>query len=374
MRVLFLSVTAGYGHIQAAKGVMDDLKERKIECTMLDTFEYINPFLSESIAKGYLISTKFTPAVYGMFYNAADKYEYEAGENKEGENKFSLSAITQSMLSKKLTNFLADYNPDVIVCTHVFAAQIITHLKGKGLDAITIGIVTDFTFHPYWEETQMDYYVTASELLNLQARKKGIPEDKILPIGIPINKKFSKKMDKSEARKALGIRDKATILVMSGSMGYGNVVDNILQIDRLDMDLQILSVCGNNKALKEKIDELILKKTIYNFGFVDNVDLMMDASECIVTKPGGLTVSECLAKGIPMILANPIPGQEDRNVEFLLNNGLAIKTSDTYHVDEAVYQLLFNDWRLNILKQSMLKVGRPNSSSDLVNFIESLNK
>ena len=135
------------------------------------------------------------------------------------------------------------------------------------------------------------------------------------------------------------------------------------------MDLQIISVCGSNKSLKKKIEKAKTNNKIYNFGFVDNVDVLMDASDCIVTKPGGLTVSESLAKCLPMLLVNPIPGQEDRNVEYLLNNGLAMKVSDRFPVDETVYQLLCDGWRRKHLEQMMKEAGKPNSSSDFVKLI-----
>jgi len=362
VKVLFLSVTAGHGHNQAAKAGMECLNARGIDCIMLDTFEYINPVLSESIARAYLISTKFTPTVYGKLYQLAERLE-------KSNDKLNIGKIINSLLCKKLTVFLNDYDPDVIVCTHIFSAQIISHLKVNGLPCKTIGIITDFTIHPFWEDTDLDYYITASSLLNFQARKKGIPLEKIKPIGIPIHTKFANKMEKPEARKALGIEDKTTILVMSGSMGYGSVDEVIKKLDDMDMDFQIISVCGNNVSLKKKIDSLDIKKKIYSYGFADNVDVMMDASDCILTKPGGLTVSECLAKCIPMVLINPIPGQEDRNTEFLLNNGLAIKTSKTFPVDEAIYYLFNNDRRRHMIEM-MREISKPNAAYGLADIIE----
>jgi len=362
VKVLFLSVTAGHGHNQAAKAGMECLRARNIDCVMLDTFEYINPVLSESIARAYLISTKFTPAVYGKLYRLGEKLE-------KSDDKLYIGKIINSLLSRKLIVFLNEYDPDVIVCTHIFSAQIISHLKEKGLPCKTIGIITDFTIHPFWEDTDLDYYVTASSLLNLQAKKKGISLEKIKPIGIPILPKFVKKMEKTEARRVLGIDDKTTILIMSGSMGYGSVDEVIRKLDDMDMDFQIVSVCGNNAGLKKKIDLLNVKKKIFNYGFADNVDVMMDASDCILTKPGGLTVSETLAKCIPMILINPIPGQEDRNTEFLLNNGLAIKTSGTFPVDEAVYHLFNNDVRRKHMIEMMQVVGKPNAAYELADLI-----
>lgn len=362
MKVLFLSVTTGQGHHQAAKSVISYLEEQGVDTMLLDTFEYINPILSESIARGYLISTRFTPTMYGKLYRLAERKE-------KSETPYSISKLINAILSKKMEVYLKEISPDVIVCTHLFAAQIITHLRQKGLPGVTIGVVTDFTIHPFWEDTNLDYYITASSLLNLQAVKKGIPTAKIKPFGIPVHPKFAGRLNQSEARRILGLEDQTTVFVMSGSMGYGNVVNIIRQIDELDLDFQIISACGNNKQLKQEIDSLKTKKKIKNFGFAENVDVFMDAATCIITKPGGLTISESLAKCLPMILINPIPGQEDRNVEFLLNNGLAIKTSETYPVDEALFQLLSSDWRQEQLKKGIYHEGKPTSSIDLGNFI-----
>ena len=362
MRALFLSVTAGHGHHSAAKAVIAHLEERGVECAMLDTFEYINPMLSESIARVNSISTRFTPSVYGNLYRLAEKKE-------KNNAKFSISKIINSILSKKLIKYVREFQPDVLVCTHVFAAQIVTALKKKNLVANTIGIITDFTVHPFWEDTDLDYYVTASELLNHQIIRKGIPSEKVKTTGIPIHAKFSNKISRLEARRLLGIEDKTTIFVMSGGTGHGNVFEFICKLDKLDLDFQIISVCGNNKRLKNKIDKFESRKKIYNYGYVDNVDIIMDASNCIVTKPGGLTISESLAKWLPIILVNPIPGQENRNVEFLLNNGVAVKTSPTFPIDEVVFQLMSNDSRQKTLKGLIKAIGKPNSSRDLGEFI-----
>ena len=202
-----------------------------------------------------------------------------------------------------------------------------------------------------------------------QGVKKGIPEYKFKPFGIPIDPKFSRRKDKKEARKELGLEDKDTVLVMSGSMGFGNVLEEIKELDRLNLDYQIVTICGNNKKLKSQIDKLEMKKTIYNYGYVNNVDIFMDAADCIVTKPGGLTTSEALAKGLPMIMNNPVPGQEDRNVEFLLNAGAAMKVSKTFPIDDAIYNLFINKERRKNLDGSIKSLQKPDSTMDLVSFI-----
>lgn len=364
MKALVLSVKAGYGHHSTGQAVIGALEQRGFECVMLDTFEYINARLANSISDGYLFSTKYLPDAYGKTYGLLDRRE-------ERYDKMSLVAIFSKIVSYKLKEFFEDYTPDVVVGTHSYACLLMTYLSEKGIiNCPTFGIVTDFTVHPFWESTELDYYVTPDALLNRQMGKKGIPEEKILPYGIPIKNKFAKKMPREEARKALGIADKTTILVMMGSMGYGNMVEHMKLIDAIEGKFQILCVCGNNKKAKKEIDSYVWEKSVYSYGFVDNVDVMMDAADCIVTKPGGLTTSELLAKGLPAVIVDPIPGQEDRNMEFLVNNGAAVMVTETFQIDEALYELLKYPWRLELLAESVKHLGKPDSTERLADFIE----
>lgn len=368
MRALIFTVTAGQGHNQVAKVLCQHLKEADIETLSIDALEYITPVLKETISQGYLVSTKRIPKVYGKVYRLCEKRETENG-------KSSFIKITNSILAKKLVRFVENYEPDIIICTHVFAAMMVSYVANKIAGNIkTVGIVTDFTIHPYWEDTSMDYYVTATELLANQAEKKGIVREELVPIGIPINPKFAKKTEKSAARVVLGIDDIRTVLVMSGSMGYGKVGSMLKRLDMSNLDFQIVAICGYNDRLKRKIDNMNFRHKVHSFGFTDKVDLFMDAADCIITKPGGLTTSEAMAKGLPMIMANPIPGQEDRNVEFLLNNGAAFKVSSTFPVDEAVYQMFSNTARLKNIKEIVSELGKPNSTRDFVEFIKKIGK
>lgn len=366
MKVLMISVKAGYGHHSTAQAIMECLAERGIESTMLDTFDYIDPKLGESIDKAYLFSSKNFPEVYGKAYSLLDK-------RVERYRPSSLIAVISKIVSHKLRDFIRDYAPDVIIGTHSYACMVMTYLKEKGvITCPTIGIVTDFTVHPFWESTDMDYYVTADSLLDNQMRRKGIPQEKILPTGIPISRKFLSKIPKKEARELLHLDNRRTILVMMGSMGFGNLEEQLEAIDALDIDLQVLCVCGKNEKMKREIDKHIWKKKIITYGFVDNVDVLMDASDCIITKPGGLTTSELLAKRLPAIIMNPIPGQEDRNMEFLVNNGAAVMATETFGVDEALFELLSHRWRLRLLKLSVSHLGKPNSTIMLCDFVEKL--
>ncbi len=366
MKVLVFTVTTGQGHNQVAKVLCDSFSEAGVESLSIDAFEYITPMLKETISQGYIVSTKRLPKVYGKSYRFLEKRDVDSRDSM-------LVKFLNNILARKLVKFVDSFKPDVIVCTHVFAAIMVSHVANKlNSDIKTVGIVTDFTMHPYWEDAPMDYYITASELLNNQAEKKGILKEEILPFGIPINPKFAKKTDKKTARETLGIDDMRTILVMSGSMGYGKIASMVKNLDESNLDFQIISVCGHNEKLKRRIDRMNLRHKIYNFGFSDKVDLFMDAADCIITKPGGLTTSEALAKGLPIIMANPIPGQEDRNVEFLLNNGAAFKISSTFPVDEALYHMFSNETRLKHMRESVAFLGKPNATKDFVDFVVGL--
>lgn len=362
MKGLIFSITAGQGHNQTAKVLSDALTLAGVECKYMDVFEYINPLLSKSVSDLYLMSTKTIPRIYGGGYRLLEK--------RDVSKEHRLPKLTTTPLVRRLIKLVNKERPDVIICTHVFAALLVTYLGDHmDLSAYTIGIITDFTIHPYWEDTVLDYYVTASELLTHSGIKKGIAKEKFKPFGIPIDPKFAIVRSKEDACRILGIPCKKTLLVMSGSMGFGNVTEEILAIDKLDLDFQIAVICGNNKKLKEQIDSLQTEKKVFNYGYVDHVDVFMDAADCIITKPGGLTTSEALAKTLPMIMSNPVPGQEDRNVEFLLNAGAAVKVSKTVPIDDALYQLLFSEKRRKILEESIRLLRKPDSTKELTAFI-----
>lgn len=365
-KVLIVSVKAGYGHHSTGQAMVDYFEERGYICDMLDTFDYISPILGDSIQDGYVLITKYLPDAFGKIYGTFDKKETKY-------NKYSLMAVLSNIVSNKLRDYITQFAPDIVIGTHSYACMVITYLKEKSvLNCPTFGIVTDFTVHPFWESTDLDYYITPDKLLNLQMNKKGISTEKILPYGIPIKTKFSSKLSRDDAIKKLGISDNTTVLVMMGSMGYGKISEQIKLLDAVDGDFQILCVCGNNDKMYKSISKHKWNKKIYLYGFVDNVDVMMDAADCIITKPGGLTTSEAMAKGLPIILMHPIPGQEDRNMEFLINNGSAVMVTDTFPIDEAIYEIFHADWHLNIMRESVSHLGKPNATRDVGEFVEKL--
>lgn len=367
MKALVLTISTGQGHHKTARAISDYLQTRGIESEVVDAYKYFNSALSDFLEKGYLLTTKYARGMYGSTYSIE--------ERRDHTGKINMVDLTGKIVEKRFLEYVSKVNPDVIICTHVFAANLVSKYKATyGSDVRTFGIVTDFTVHPYWEVPELDYYVIANSLLEEQMINKGISKEKILPLGIPIDNKFSVSVDKREARQQLGFEDKDTVFVMTGSMGYGDVLKYVKELDEAPGDFQIVTVCGNNKKLKKHIDEFESEKKIYNFGYVNNVDLVMDATDYMVSKPGGLSTSEALAKRLPMILIDPIPGQEDRNFEFLVNNGLAIGVSKELSVGEAMYQLTSDSTRVESMRKKASELGKPYACKHLADFILGLDK
>ncbi len=367
MKALILSVSTGQGHHATGQAVAACFEQMGVQCQTLDAYGYIEPLLQEMLSKGYLITTKYIPKITSKAYDLIVR-------KTEPVSDHSVSKLANTFMAEELLDYLCTYQPDVVVCTHVLSSTMMSILKErKEYWGIVAGIVTDFTVHPLWEETRhLDYYVTPSMLLEYQMRQKGLDVNKLLPFGIPIRPEFSEKMEKTEARRLLQLSEsKNTLLLMGGSMGYGKIDKSLLQIDGLPMEFQVIVVCGSNKKMYRKIEKLIprLKNDVRVYGYVNNVHQMMDAADCIITKPGGITSSEALAKELPMIMVNPIPGQEERNVQFMLNNGLAVYVSKTFPIDEAVFSLFRHPETIKRISETAALRGKKHATQNLCQFL-----
>ena len=372
MNFLILSITAGEGHNSTARAVQAELERRGADCLILDTFDYISPEFAKFISEGYLLVTEKARYAWKAGYRLAEK-------RHPNDFEFAPSNLLKLAVSGELAEFIRTDSYDAILFTHPFPGILLDIMKKKHMISTrTVGILTDFTFHPYWEDcTGNDYVVVPDRLLLPQAHRKGFRDSQILPYGIPINPKFSETMTKEDARRFLGLDENlTTFLIMGGSMGYGNMAENVRKIDALDADrdFQLIVVCGNNAEMKTEIDGIAksARHKMLVTGFVKTIPQMMDAADCIITKPGGLTTSEALAKHLPMIIAGPIPGQEERNAEFLLNNGCAMATSKTCPVDECIWQLLQSDVRLQAMRECISAIAKPGSAETLGGFLEDL--
>lgn len=370
MKVLILSVTAGYGHHATAKALEDCFHNHNISVQTIDVYDYLNKLVHDTISTGYLVSSKYTPLLYRVLYTLAENKNTEAFYPQ-----FNIIHVVNALSAFKFEKFIEDYQPDVILCTHVFAAQLIDEMKKRNLvQAPTIGIVTDYTIHPFWEDVpRLEYIVIASELITHLAVKRGIAKERILPFGIPIHPSFQKDCTKAEARKMLGLDpDLPVVLVSGGRIGYNDCKKVVKEISNTGLTLQIVALAGKNRHQLKKLQELpnkIENCYLYPYGFVDNMSDMMSAADCIITKPGGLTVTEAIAKKLPMLLIHPIPGQEERNVEFLLNNGIASLVTKTFPLDEALYHMFTNPVRQQTIRQTMEAIGHPDATEKLVDFV-----
>lgn len=362
MKILIMTVTAGYGHNSTAKAIKDELVTRGATVETLDVFAYIGKLAYNLIDKGYELTTKYTPSPYRRTY-----------ELLESDVRIRQAVVASSEpLSQRFKSYFKNYTPDAVVCTHPFAAGIANELKQKYvLNAPVIGVVTDYTIHPFWDTADLiEYIMTPSELLVYTAERMDIDPGRLLPFGIPINPKFNKSIDKTDARIQLGLDPyKTTILVMGGSMGFGKLLEYVEDLDSMRQNLQVVCICGNNRKLFRKLTMLKTNDRIALYGFVNNIEVFMSASDMIVTKPGGLTCTEALVKGLPMVLVDPIPGQEERNCDFLTNNGAAMRVNESFSITEVVSCMLYFPHRVEMMKKSMELITHSNATVRLADFI-----
>lgn len=367
MKAIIITVPLGNGHNSVAQALSSYLTEHDVENIVLDLYENIQPLLKDIISKGYYLSMKSMTLVKDF---ASDIYDLN--QKRDMTSEYSIAHVKNQMLASKLHKAIAEYNPDVILCTQVYAAQVVDVLKEKGkVTAPAVGIITDFTVQAYWEDVEhFEYIVVGSELLNHQLQKRGIEAGRVLPFGIPINTRFSIKRSRKSACSLLGVDDHPkNVLIMGGGMGFGNIDKYIDEIDNCDLNLQMFVVCGSNKSLYKKLKGKSTRKKLTVYGYIHNVDILMDACDCILSKPGGITTSEALAKGLPMIMIDQLPGVEDRNVEFLLNNGAALLATKTFSIDESLHLLLDSPQRQRTIKDAIKTLARPYSTQNLCDFL-----
>ncbi len=362
MKVLFFSVSIGAGHDSAALGIMEELKTRCPDAVTMkvDTFDYINSTLNKVIVGTYMESLKFNPNIWGKLYEQAE----------EGDQLVDLRPILSKLLSSKLEKLIEDFQPEAVVCTHAFPAGILSTLKGQGkLDAPIIVVLTDFTVHSFWLHENIDTYVIPTDDLKYLLYRQDIPAQKIQTYGIPVRKEFSQLPDKTKAREALNFNDNPTFLVMGGGLGLGDVKDIIVELGNSDLECNIIAVAGKNDKLRTSLELLKTKANLKVFGFTKEIPNLMAASDIIITKPGGLTTAEVLAAQLPMVIVSPLPGQEERNTEFLLNAGVAVKVRNMDYLIPTLKQVLGNPLKIKQMKEMARQIGRPASAINTVDFI-----
>lgn len=365
-KVLILSAAVGAGHLRAAEALEKQFKQMNAaeEVVNIDVLDYTNPLFRRLYGKAYIEMVNTMPEVLGWMYDSLDK----PWENER--RRLALDRLNTQPLIK----LLKKYDPDIAVCTHFLPAEIISWLKAKKkIDFPQAIVITDFDAHAMWLCHNFEHYFVALEETKVHLEKLGIPNEKLTVSGIPIDSIFSEEKDKNKTREKLDLeKDKLTILVSAGGFGVGKIEYLLEALADLETPSQIVAICGRNEELKTKLEKLSREKlnnervTFKPIGFTKEMDEYMSASDLIVGKPGGLTTSEALAKGLIFCIVNPIPGQEERNSDHLLEKGCAIKCNNLPVLAYKIDELVRDKTRFETMKQNVLNLARPNSSETII--------
>ena len=365
-KVLILSASVGAGHLRAADALekafvkLDAAEEVK----NIDVLDYTNPLFRRLYGKAYLDMVNTMPEVLGWMYDSLDK----PWQNEK--RRLALDRLNTQPFIK----LLKQEKPDITVCTHFLPAEIISWLKAKEkIFCPQAIVVTDFDAHALWLCHHYEKYFVALEETKVHLEKLGIPADKITVSGIPIDPVFAQAKDKIEMREKYGLeKGKITILVSAGGFGVGNIEHLLTALSEIKTPAQIVALCGRNEELKTKLEKLAnekLNNQTVNFkpiGFTTAMDEYMSAADVIVGKPGGLTTSEALAKGLVFVVVNPIPGQEERNSDHLLEEGCAIKCNNLPTLAYKFDKLLSDENRFAQMKENVSRLARPKSAETVV--------
>jgi len=368
-KILILSAAVGAGHLRAAEAVEKEYKRQfpNAEVKNIDVLNYTNPLFRRLYGKAYLDMVNTMPEVLGWMYDSLDK----PWENER--RRLALDRLN----TQPFINLLKKEKPDLAICTHFLPSEIISWLKAKGKANFPQAIVvTDFDAHAMWLCHNYEKYFVALDETKIHLSKIGIPADKITVTGIPIDPLFAETKDKAAMREKFGLeKDKLTILVSAGGFGVGNIEHLLQALSDLQTPSQIVAVCGRNEELKTKLEKLAKEKlnnervTFKPIGFTREMDEYMSASDLIVGKPGGLTTSEALAKGLIFCIVNPIPGQEERNSDHLLEKGCAIRGNNLPVLAYKIDELINDKARFETMKANVLKFARPNAAKEIVTLL-----
>jgi processive 1,2-diacylglycerol beta-glucosyltransferase len=365
-KILLLSASAGAGHVRAAEAIEQAFKQRResFEVHNFDVLNYTNKLFRHLYSKAYIDLVNKMPEVPGWVYDKLDK------PWKNERRRLALDKLN----TRPFVKLLREYQPDLIVCTHFLPAEIVSWLKAKErIASRQVIIVTDFDVHAMWLVHHYERYFVALEEARVYLEALGIPAEKITVSGIPIDPVFAIKKDKQEMRAKHGLEpDRTTILLSAGGFGVGSVDALVSSLMSLQHRAQVVAICGRNEELKQRLSKLATR-TNHNgnvllkpFGYTKEMDELMTASDVVLGKPGGLTTSEALAKGLVFVIVNPIPGQEERNSDHLLEGAAAIRCNNLPTLPYKLDRLLADPQRFKSMQANARRMGRPNAAKEIV--------
>src|SRR5215212_2968366 len=367
MKIIVLSASVGAGHLRAAQAVELALKQiaPSAQVQNLDVLELTNGAFRRIYGTAYIDLVNKAPHVLGYMYDMLDK------PSRSGKNRTDRFRLAWEKLNlKKFIDLICESNPDLVINTHFLPAEIIASLRKRGECKVPqVTVTTDFETHRLWVNQPCEHYFTATEEGDIGLTAWGVAREDITVTGIPIHPLFSQPKDRKDVLKRQKLDgDRPIILQSAGGFGVGpieKIYKSLLEIQR---PLEIVVVTGKNAAAKDHLSQIPCPKRhrCQILGFTDQMDEFMCAADLVVSKPGGLTTSETLARGAAMVIVDPIPGQESRNSDFLLENGAAIKVNNLAALGHKVDAILSEPSRLALLKSNAAKLGHPQAAFDVV--------
>ena len=365
MKVLILSCNTGQGHNSAALAVYENLKSHQVDCEFMDALLFAGKKTSNAVSKTYATIANRAPHVFGL--------AYRAGGIISNTKTKSPVYFANTRYARKMYDYITGKGFDMVVTSHLFPAQTLTYLKKKyDLKVFTMAVATDYTSIPFWEETRLDYYVIPHRDLIREFCKKGIPREKLLPFGIPVSEAFCVKTPKEEARKQLSLPAEGfEILIMSGSMGYGHMAPLMRAfLKKYGARVTLVVMGGNNKDLKESLRQKFSDyDNVRILDFTREVSLYMDSADLLYTKPGGLTSTEALVKGIPTIHTAPIPGCETKNARFFAARGLSFYAKTTAEQISYGCFLIQNPEACRAMQSAQAEHALPKAAESIYEFL-----
>ncbi len=364
-RIILMYISEISGHHSATLAIEKALKilQPDVEILNINAFNYTNPVSEKIVNRLYMAIIKRTPQIWDYLYDNPTVV-------KKVEN---IKKVIHKFNSPKLKNLFDKFRPDIIICTQAFPCGMVADFKKTfNSDIPLVAVLTDYIPHSYWIYNKVNYYITPSDEVSLRLMKKGVPSNKIRAMGIPFDPKFNEKVPRNEVIQKLNLKQGLPIiLIMGGGQGLGPIKTIIRCLEKVKRDLQEIIVTGSNKKLYRSLKRKAKKyrKNILVLGYVDNISELMGISNIIITKPGGVTTSEALAKKIPIIIVKPIPGQEASNTVYLTQKEAAIKVDRPSGINLVVEDLLKDPLKLNRLREACSRIGKPNASLDIAKFL-----
>lgn len=367
-KILVFYGSYGGGHLSAAKAISSYLTDNykdHVEVKTVDCIEYINKYINKVSTEAYKELAKKAPWAWKHVY-----------KNSQNGALSHISNTTNKLMSYKLNMLLQDFKPDLIISTHPFATQMCAILKKKGkIDCKLATVLTDYHIHAQWLVLYqfVDYFFVSNEQMKKDMIIEGVNDERIFVTGIPVSERFSDKFKKAEIYKEFELsEDKKTVLFFAGGeFGLGrNTTYMVLKaLIRMFKDLQIVAISGKNKKMNKKFRDLVELTNSSNrvkiVEYTNKVPELMNISIGVITKPGGLTITECLVSGLPIVIINPIPGQEEENAEFLVNNGVAIWIKKGDSIARSLKELSRDIDKMKLMKKNAKSLAKPNATANI---------